>query len=463
MRLDEEYRSWIQELGKRYRTSQIKASIRVNNEMLMYYWSVGKDITERRADSKWGNKFFQNMSMDMADMIPNVKGFSPTNLRYMMRFYVLFKDIEIVPQLGEQFLDNNGNKIVPQVEERFEMAANKVFMIPWGHIKVLIDKCHDNPEKFHFYIDKVIENNWSRAVLLNFLDTDLFERQGQAITNFKYTLPKESGDLAQEITKDPYNFDFVAIRQGYNEKELKDALMDNVQNFLMELGTGFAFVGREYRLQVGNTEQFEAPFDVRFRDYMVETVKYLMGCGFRIVYGFTQSDEISLLFHAKDNTFGRKVRKINSTLAGEASAVFSLKLGQAATFDCRVIPLPNIERVADYFIWRQEDAHRNSLNAHCYWALRKEGIGQGQATEMLEGKSVAFKNELLFQKGINYNELPNWQKRGIGVYFKDSIKEGYNPVTKETVQTTRRELTVDYELTLGREYGEWVAAFADTE
>lgn len=179
MRLDEEYRSWIQELGKRYRTSQIKASIRVNNEMLMYYWSVGKDITERRADSKWGNKFFQNMSMDMADMIPNVKGFSPTNLRYMMRFYVLFKDIEIVPQLGEQFLDNNGNKIVPQVEERFEMAANKVFMIPWGHIKVLIDKCHDNPEKFHFYIDKVIENNWSRAVLLNFLDTDLFERQGQ--------------------------------------------------------------------------------------------------------------------------------------------------------------------------------------------------------------------------------------------------------------------------------------------
>ncbi len=240
MRFDEEYRNWIKELGDRYRTSQIKASIRVNNEMLMYYWSVGKDITERRADSKWGNKFFQNMSMDMSDMIPNTKGFSPTNLRYMMRFYGLFKDI----------------KIVPQLEEQFEMAPNKVFMIPWGHIKLLIDKCHDNPEKFSFYVDKVIENNWSRAVLLNFLDTDLYERQGQAITNFQYTLPKGNGDLAQEITKDPYNFDFVAIRQGYNEKELKDALMDNVQKFLMELGTGFAFVGREYRLQVGNTEQY---------------------------------------------------------------------------------------------------------------------------------------------------------------------------------------------------------------
>ena len=152
MRLDEEYRSWIQELGDRYRTSQIKASIRVNNEMLMYYWSVGKDITERRADSRWGNKFFQNMSMDMSDMIPNVKGFFPTNLRYMMLFYGLFKDIVIVPQ----------------VEEQFEMALNKVFMIPWGHIKLLIDKCQDNLEKIDFYIDKFIENNWSRAVLLNF-------------------------------------------------------------------------------------------------------------------------------------------------------------------------------------------------------------------------------------------------------------------------------------------------------
>lgn len=259
MRLDEEYRSWIQELGNRYRTSQIKASIRVNNEMLMYYWSVGKDISERRADSRWGNKFFQNMSMDLADMIPNVKGFSPTNLRYMMRFYELFKDIEIVPQLGEQFT----------------MATNKVFMIPWGHIKLLIDKCHDNLEKFDFYINKAIENNWSRAVLLNFIDSKLYERQGQAITNFKYTLPKETSDLAQEITKDPYNFDFVAIRQGYNEKELKDALMDNVQNFLMELGTGFAFVGREYRLQVGKTEQYVDMlfYNIKRHCYVVVEVK----------------------------------------------------------------------------------------------------------------------------------------------------------------------------------------------
>lgn len=275
MRLDEEYRSWIQELGNRYKTSQIKASIRVNNEMLMYYWSVGKDITERHADSRWGAKFFQNMSMDMTDMIPNAKGFSPTNLRYMMRFYSLFKDIKIVPQVGEQLPEDYEKNILPQAAEQFEMASNKVFMIPWGHIKLLIDKCHSNPDKLDFYIDKIIENNWSRAVLLNFIDTDLYERQGQAMTNFKYTLPNETGDLAQEITKDPYNFDFVAIRQGYNEKELKDALMDNVQNFLMELGTGFAFVGKEYRLQVGSTEQYIDMlfYNIRRHCYIVVEVK----------------------------------------------------------------------------------------------------------------------------------------------------------------------------------------------
>jgi predicted nuclease of restriction endonuclease-like (RecB) superfamily len=115
--MDEEYRNWIQELGNRYRTSQIKASIRVNNEMLMYYWSVGKDISERHANSKWGNKFFKNMSMDLSDMIPNAKGFSPTNLRYMMRFYEMFKTITIIPQIGEQTLEKFGDEIVPQVGE----------------------------------------------------------------------------------------------------------------------------------------------------------------------------------------------------------------------------------------------------------------------------------------------------------------------------------------------------------
>ena len=214
--------------------------------------------------------------------------------------------------------------------------------------------------------------------------------------------------------------------------------------------------GRSFTRLTKEVCRFEAPFDIRFRDLMITTVKALMNTGFRIIYGYTESDEISLLFHPEDNTFGRKVRKINTTLAGEASAAFSLALGQAATFDCRVIPLPNTDRVADYFIWRQEDSHRNSLNAHCYWALRREGVSAGKATSMLEGMSVPDKNELLFSKGINYNDLPNWQKRGIGVAFADVEKEGFNPIKQKKVITVRRELTVNYDLPLGDDYRQYI-------
>ena len=221
--------------------------------------------------------------------------------------------------------------------------------------------------------------------------------------------------------------------------------------------------GRSFTRLTKEICKFEAPFDIKFRDLMIETVKALMNVGFRIVYGYTESDEISLLFHPEDHTFGRKVRKINTTLAGEASAAFSLALGKVATFDCRVVPLPNKKRVADYFVWRQEDSHRNSLNGHCYWALRKEGQSQNDATTELEGKSVAYKNELLFQKGINYNELPSWQKRGVGVYFANVQKEGFNPVKKEKAIAQRRELFVDYDIPLGEDYREFVLQFLDAD
>ena len=139
----------------------------------------------------------------------------------------------------------------------------------------ILDKCRDDPEKALFYAEKTMENNWSRAVLLNFLDTDLYERQGKAITNFDKRLPDAESDLAQQMTKDPYNFDFLTLRERYDEKELKDALMDNVQRFLLELGTGFAFVGREYRLNVGKTEQFidELFYNIALHCYVVIEVK----------------------------------------------------------------------------------------------------------------------------------------------------------------------------------------------
>lgn len=204
-------------------------------------------------------------------------------------------------------------------------------------------------------------------------------------------------------------------------------------------------------------KKFQKPFDETFRDMMVKTTKDLMeNSGFRIVYGYTESDEISLLFHPDDSTFNRKTRKINTTLAGQASAFFSLLAGEVVTFDCRVIPLPNMERVADYFAWRQEDAHRNSLNGWCYWTLRSQGFSKRKATFMLSNKTVAYKNELLFQKGINYNTIPEWQKRGIGLYFKDVERKGYNPITGEESTTTRKVLFEDYSIPYGNEYREYI-------
>lgn len=217
--------------------------------------------------------------------------------------------------------------------------------------------------------------------------------------------------------------------------------------------------GRSFSRLTKEICDFEAPFDIRFRDMMVNTVKALMDCGFRVVYGFTESDEISLLFHTDEDTFGRKVRKFNSILAGTASAAFSLQLGQVAALDCRLVPLPNLERVQDYFLWRQEDAHRNALNAHCYWMLRKEGMSVKDATELLEGKTVAFKNELLFSRGINFDKLPSWQKRGIGVYWDDVEKVGYNPITNQEGKAIRSVLSVNYELPLGEDYAKYVISF----
>ena len=219
--------------------------------------------------------------------------------------------------------------------------------------------------------------------------------------------------------------------------------------------------GRSFTRLTKEICQFEAPFDLRFRDLMVNTVKALMQCGFRILYGYTQSDEISLLFHMQDNTFGRKVRKINTTLAGEASAAFSLALGHPSTFDCRVIPLPDTGRVVDYFLWRQEDAHRNALNAHCYWTLRREGMQPRKATSVLEGMSVSDKNELLFARGINFNDLPAWQKRGVGVLLRETEKEGYNPMTHTATPALRRELYTEYDLPMGEKYREFIVKLLD--
>ena len=262
--LDKDYLQWVKGLCMRYRQSQIKAAVKVNTEMLKFYWSLGRDIVTLKAEDRWGSKFFHNLSRDLKEANPSTTCFSPKNLLYMKNFYCMYQpyfeigqqvadklgENVILPQLGAK---NGSHEIGQQVADQLE---NDIFLTPWGHHMLLIDKFFKEPQKALFYVHQTVKNGWSRNVLHNFIDSSLYERQGKALSNFKSTLPNVDSDLAQEITKDPYNFAFTGITKPYNERILKDALLNNITKFLTELGTGFAYVGKEYRLQIGEKENF---------------------------------------------------------------------------------------------------------------------------------------------------------------------------------------------------------------
>lgn len=214
--------------------------------------------------------------------------------------------------------------------------------------------------------------------------------------------------------------------------------------------------GRSFTRLTKELCKFEAPFDPIFRDLMISTMQHLMNCGFKFIYGYTQSDEISLLFSPDDDTFDRKLRKLNSVLAGEASAKLSSSLGMVAAFDCRISQLPSIDLVIDYFRWRSEDAHRNALNAHCYWMLRKKGVSGRAANSQMEHMLKSDKNELLFQNDINFNDLPLWQKRGTACYWENYMKEGFNPISQETVFAERQRMNVEMDLPMQEAYSDFV-------
>lgn len=263
--LDKDYTHWVKNLVIRYRQSQIKAAVKVNTEQLLFNLSLGKDIAERQDENKYGSKFYATLSRDLKKEIPDVEGLSESNIRYCKRFYLLYNQVvENLPQLVE----NLDSKNLPQLVE--ELCS-----IPWGHHRLIIDRCSDNPQKALFFVNQTLENGWSRAMLLNWIDTGLYERQGKALTNFSVALPAPDSDLAQEVTKDPYSFAFAGIKGKYNEKKLKEALLTNITNFLVELGSGFSYVGREYRLQIGEKEKFIDLlfYHLKLRCYVVVEVK----------------------------------------------------------------------------------------------------------------------------------------------------------------------------------------------
>ena len=247
--IDKEYKTWIESLVLLYRQQQVKAAVKVNEEVIRFYWTLGKDISERAYDNKYGSHFYENVSQDLRSKMDNVKGLSESNIRYAKRFYDLYSGIFANLQ---QPAENSSSKILQQPAETFDCLTS----IPWTHHLYIIDKAKGDFLKAFFYVQKTKENNWSRNVLLNMMASGLYEREGHAISNFRQTLPTPDSDLAQQMTKDPYNFSFLTMTDDYKETELKDALIGNIAKTLLELGRGFAYMGKEIRIKIGETEKF---------------------------------------------------------------------------------------------------------------------------------------------------------------------------------------------------------------
>ena len=288
---NQEYINLIREIKSKIQTSQIKAHIKVNKVLLKLYWDIGKIITIKQKKSSWGDGVIKQISKDLQSEFPNMKGFSVTNIKYMklwFQFYTnrqqavdqlenpvnskFIKDKEssisqqIVDHLAKdeeiQFTDNKENTIVQQTVAQLEKSKStqlvgqfnyEIFSIPWGHNIAIITKSKSLEEAI-FYIQQTLQNNYSRAQLIERMKKDDYKRIGKAITNFKDKLPDFHSKLAIETLKNPYNFDFLCLREEHDEKELEDALMNNLSNFLIELGQGFAFVGRQYKLKIGGKD-----------------------------------------------------------------------------------------------------------------------------------------------------------------------------------------------------------------
>jgi predicted nuclease of restriction endonuclease-like (RecB) superfamily len=271
--INKEYAEWLKSLSQRFRQSQIKAAVKVNSELLKFYWSLGQDIVERNFENTYGSEFFKNLSLDLKEEFPDTKGFSPTNLGYIKRFYMLYSNaMRISPQVEGKSPQISNLSNYPQVGGNSELP---IFSVPWGHHKLLIDKFLKAPEKVLFYVQKIIENNWSRTVLDWQIDSNLYERQGKAISNFKRTLPTPQSDLAQQITKDPYVIDIMGVRQDMQERELEEHLDSHISKYLLELGKGFTYYGHQVHLRVGNEDFYidQLFYHVRLHCYVVIELK----------------------------------------------------------------------------------------------------------------------------------------------------------------------------------------------
>ncbi len=246
--LDQEnYTQLLEQLKKDIKQTQLKAALAVTKELILLYWRIGKVISEKIRLEGWGAKTIDHLAHDLGNAFPGVSGFSVRNLKYMRKFADIYST---------------------------QNCAAAAAQIPWGHLMVILDKAK-NAEQGLWYVHKTMENGWSRSVLSMWIESDLYTRQGKAITNFKDRLPKLQSDLAQQALKDPYNFSFLTIEEDAREKAIEDSLMNHIQRFLIELGRGFAFVGRQYHLEIGGKDYYIDLlfYHLKLRCYVVVELK----------------------------------------------------------------------------------------------------------------------------------------------------------------------------------------------
>ena len=277
MTADKEYVEWLLQVKARFRQSQIKASIRVNTAMLEFYWSIGRDLVALRAEERWGAGVVKQFALDMRKAFPDATGFSHTNVKYKKQWYSFYyehviKSQRVVDQMtfieqshhvGDQSELTNRQRVVNKkfADEKSQRVIGQLEMpeifgrVPWGQHIDIVSRCNSLEEAL-FYIKEVVKGGWSRPNLNDHIDKRMFYAQGAALTNFDSTLPAPQSQLAKEILKDPYHFGFLSIAEKHDEQELEEALVANVTQFLLELGKGFSYVGRQMELRMPGGQTF---------------------------------------------------------------------------------------------------------------------------------------------------------------------------------------------------------------
>ena len=287
--LDEDYTKWIYDIKKRFRSAQIKTAIKVNSEQLLFNWQLGRDLVVRRAEEKWGNGIVEQVSLDLQDEFPNTKGFSTTNLWNMKKWYLFYSnDSEKVQQLVGEFENSNSfntvklNQLGAEIKEAEKLhqvggllSFPSLFAyVPWGHHVEIITKCKSIEEAF-FYIQKTIEEGLSRSALQNYIKAKLFNHKTSIITSYSKSLTVKQTQLINEITKDNYDFGFISLPADYDENLLEIALEEKISHFLIELGTGFSFMGRQREIIIaGKTRKIDMLFyHTKLHCYIVVELK----------------------------------------------------------------------------------------------------------------------------------------------------------------------------------------------